>query len=130
MSPENLHEFFLGSTGVAGALIGLLFVAVSVAGDKSAAAAIPPELYRVRAQAALTTFVNSLVVSLVALIPADALGTTALVAALMGLASVVGSLFVLLRRHQSRVSKRDVTLLASLFVLFLCGPNYPQFLRR
>lgn len=65
MSPENLHEFFLGSTGVAGALIGLLFVAVSVAGDKSAAAAIPPELYRVRAQAALTTFVNSLVVSLV-----------------------------------------------------------------
>lgn len=68
MVPEEFHDFFVAAAGVAGALIGLLFVAISVVpgtvGEAGRAVA------RLRPAAALSAFLNALVVSLLALVPA------------------------------------------------------------
>jgi cell division protein FtsW (lipid II flippase) len=117
--PDNLHDFFVASAGVAGALVGLLFVAISIAAGRLAAEREEAQLHRVRALAALAAFVNALVVSLVALLPGQDLGPTVLIVAVVGLLLVAASLRSLVRAHQLRGrQKRESLFLVGLLVVF------------
>ena len=98
MSPADYHDFFLGSVTMGGALVGLLFVAVSVnpggIGERGAPAK------RVQATSALAAFLSPLFISLVALLPSSSIGATAIALGSTGAFTMLSLLLVTLRRHR------------------------------
>jgi hypothetical protein len=118
MAPPALHDLFLASAGVAGALVGLLFVAISVAGERLSAEE-GEQVHRVRAAAALTSFTNALVISLFALVPGVSLGWTAFAVSISGLAFVVASLVSVYRVYEAEeIALRELLFLLGLIVIF------------
>jgi hypothetical protein len=119
MTTASAHEFFAACAGVAGALIGLLFVAISVAPER----VIGPEaseVHGVRAAATLTAFTNALTVSLFALVPGFDSGIPATTVALVGLLFIASTLVrVLAGRGAESIRLREVSFLLGLIVVFV-----------
>lgn len=114
---ESYHDFFVASAGIAGALIGLLFVALSVAKEQ------PTEreryVHRFRGASALTAFTNALTVSLFLLIPDVTAGYPVLTVAIIGLGFVVRSLRELVAARAShRPTWQDLSALLGLLAVF------------
>jgi hypothetical protein len=102
MVPAIYHDFFAACASVAGALIGLLFVAISVSparltGEQASTA------HQVTAATAFSALVNALVIALVGLLPGGDLGTTAVVLAGVGFSSTAGLALLLYRARQGRM---------------------------
>jgi hypothetical protein len=83
MVPSALSNYFLATAGAGAALIGLLFVAVSIAPEQIATRNAPLERQAVAAST-FTSLVNAFFISLGALVPGS-LGTVALLMSLIGL---------------------------------------------
>lgn len=119
MALERFHDFFVASAGVAGALIGLLFVAISVAPERLLAPDAA-QAHRVRASAALTSFSNALSISLFALVPDVDLGWTAIAVGTVGILFVAGSLLSLWRaREHEPTALHDASFVFGLLVVMV-----------
>jgi hypothetical protein len=111
--------FFSGSATVAGALTGLLFVALSVAPDQLRGATASVEHQSIAATA-FTALVDALFLSLVGIDPHGSLRLAALVLGLIGLSSSAGLAVRLWRsRRRERLSRRWPYLLGAITALYV-----------
>lgn len=114
-----MADFFVAGAGVAGALIGLLFVVLTVSEPRFADDEENAPLHRVRAAAALMSFMNALTVSLFALIPGERPGLAATVVAAAGLLFVLATLLSLARLRVLRSRRvHEAVFLVGLAVVF------------
>jgi hypothetical protein len=104
MIPDSYETFFLASAGIGGALIGLLFVAISIQPQRT----FDPmgdtgELRQRLAEATLLTLMAAFVVSTVALIPDISVDWINLILGVIGMltAALLGRRFVQLHQHES-----------------------------
>jgi drug/metabolite transporter (DMT)-like permease len=114
MMTRSLANFYPAAASVAGALISLPFVALTVAQDRSSAEPVT-SVHQIRSAAALTSFGNALTVSLFELIEGAQAGTAAMIVAVAGLLFVLA---VVLSLRGERHALRDTLFLAWLVAAF------------
>jgi hypothetical protein len=115
--PASYHDFFSACATTAGALIGLLFVAISIFPAKLTGRSAEAD-HQVKAATAFSALVNTLVISLVALLPGASLSVTAIIVAASGLSSTVALIIVLFRDSRMRVRWDRLFLPVTLLVLY------------
>lgn len=116
MVPPQFANFFLASAGAGAALVGLLFVAVSIAPEQIVMANAPVDR-QAMASSSFTALLNAFFISLGALIPAN-LGGITLVLCLTGLANSIYLAWSLLKERQQRqnILRRLFLIVASLVI--------------
>ncbi len=106
MVPAGYSAYFAACAGVAGALIGLLFVAVTLAPDRTITQRAPAQS-REAAAGAFLVLSDALFISLVGLIPGAGLGAVTVV---MAVSCITGTTLFAVnsfrRRHSEPVSAR------------------------
>jgi hypothetical protein len=91
MIPDSYRDYFLAEAGASAALIGLLFVAMSVATERRTTKR-SDILDQARASSALTAFVTALSISLVALLPGARIGIPAVIVSVAALLFVAATI--------------------------------------
>jgi hypothetical protein len=125
MVTGDYRDFFVAQAGAAGALTGLLFVALSLT-PRSSPKMDNPLVREVRASAALLSFTNVLAVSLFGLVPDTDIGYPSLVMGITGLLFTAASLRQLMQNlHTTRSRIRQMSLINLLLLIFgvelVCG---------
>jgi hypothetical protein len=130
MIPAQFSNFFLASAGAAGALVGLLFVAIAVDPTKTVMESATIER-RAAASSAFGALSNAFFVSLGALIPNTNIGYIALIMSIIGLSNTFLLSWSLLGRRQAWASvwQRVVLLLGSFALYGAEAWNGAQVLR-
>src|SRR5690348_1056627 len=115
MVPPQFVNFFLASAGAGAALVGLLFVAVSIAPEQIVMANAPVDR-QAMASSSFTALLNAFFISLGALIPTN-LGGITLVLSLTGLAHSIYLAWSLLKARQrwQNMLRRFFLIVVSLF---------------
>jgi hypothetical protein len=116
--PADFHDFFAAIAAASGALIGLLFVAISVAPERT----VGPEataVAKATAGLAFVAFTNTLMVALLALIPGQHIGVAAVVVAVWSISATLAlSVQIFVRRRAQAPGWRWAVLSGASLLVF------------
>ena len=110
------RDLFAATAAAAGALTGLLFVAMSVA-SRQALVHGPPVIRQIRGSAALLAFTNALAVSLFGLVPDINVGYPAVIVATIGILFTAAAIRSILSSRAGRAQIRAQTSLIMILLL-------------
>jgi hypothetical protein len=118
MIPDAYQAFFGECAEVAGTLIGLLFVAISVSPHKNFGIRAPLA-FQIQAAVAFTALTPALVVCLFALLPGQDFGTVAVITAVGGISPTIGMTVLSLRGRPGRRQLARLAIIPVVGLLYL-----------
>ncbi len=121
MIPDSFTNFFVASTGAGAALLGLLFVSISISPEDKISENAEVER-RVSAQGALTLLINAFFISLAALLPGN-YGMPVIIFAGISFVLTLRNSITLLRPHPdaSKLSSRLTVVIVNLLTYIAQG---------